>query len=184
MIAQQGGVFVSVCVCVRLSVWLYSLAEHKDKQCYFFSPPKHRKMTKNIKCCVSFYFRNYKLSRCFASALRLMTECESRRGTAANSSLSQRWTQSQSSIATFRRKVCLCFFLICFSIFASHSQQDPCLRFLLCLVVVPVFHGFVLLSVKTPCLCFFAPPRLPLAVKCSLPGESSDLLSGSTHSVP
>lgn len=88
-----------------------------------------------------------------------MTECESRRGTAANLSLSQRWTQSQSSIATVRRKVCLCLFLICFSICgpATRSQQDPCLRFLLCLVVAPVFHGFVLLS-ENSMFVFLCPP--------------------------
>lgn len=43
----------------------------------------------------------------------------------------------------------------------TRSQWDACLKFSLHPKVKPVFHGCLLLSVKTPCSCFVPPPPLP-----------------------
>lgn len=178
-----------VCVCVCLFVFLCVCSPqmyggtHTQRQIalLFFFVLLQRGGWPNIKCCVFFYVLKCKPCCCSASVLRLMTECGLKRGTAPNLSLPQRWTQSQSSIATVRSKVCLYFFVISSTLYLVQIplvNRTRVLRLLLCLTVASVC--FCLWKLH---LCVSVPPRLPLAVKCSLPGEPGDLLSGSTHSV-
>lgn len=126
---QKGGVScretLYVCECVfdwGLCVCVYpsSLVEQKnddDQISYVMFPP----------VCTVTSTTDF-LSCCSPSVLRLMTECELRRGTALSLSLPLQWTQSQSSTATPRRKVCLChcmplFFSISFSIFPPDTHK-------------------------------------------------------------
>lgn len=66
------------------------------------------------------------------------------------------------------------------------TKTDIELKHSVCVWVVGLWlmAVFVMSCAIVMCVCVSMSPRLSFSIKCSIPGEPSDLLSGTTHSVP